>query len=49
MSLCIYYNITFLTSFVKPMHGFPSNSVWMFLGWAPTKIVPIRIISWNYW
>ena len=40
MSLC---NIPFLTSYLKPMHGFDSNFVWMFLGWTPTTFVKIMI------
>ena len=29
---------SFSTS-LKPLHGFASNFVWMFLGWTPTKFV----------
>ena len=28
---------SFSTSSLKPLHGFASNFVWMFLGWTPTK------------
>ena len=31
---------SFSTS-LKPLHGFASNFVWMFLGWTPTKVVKI--------
>ena len=41
MSLC---NIPFWTSFLKPLHGFDSNFVWMFLGLTPTKFVKIRVL-----
>ena len=32
-------NFSFSTSSLKPLHGFASNFVWMFLGWTPTKFV----------
>ena len=35
---------SFSTSSLKPLHGFASNFVWMFLGWTPTKIVKIRVL-----
>ena len=28
---------SFSTSSLKPLHGYPLNFVWMFLGWTPTK------------
>ena len=42
MSLC---NISFLTSFLEPLHGFDSNFVWIFLGWIPTKFVKIGVLN----
>ena len=41
MSLC---NIPFFISSLKPLHGFASNFVWMFLGWTPTKFVKIGVL-----
>ena len=41
MSLC---NILFLTS-LKPLHGFASNFVLMFLRWAHSNIVKIGVLS----
>ena len=41
MSLC---NIPFLTSSLEPLHGFASNFVLMFLGWALTKFVNIGML-----
>ena len=38
----ILCNITFSTS-LKTLHLFPSNYVWMFLGWMPTKYVIIGV------
>ena len=35
---------TFSTSSLKPLHGFTSIIVWMFLGWTPTKFVKIRVL-----
>ena len=35
---------SFSTSSLKPLHGFASNFVWMFLGWTPTKIVKIGVL-----
>ena len=35
---------SFSTSSLKPLHGFASNFVWMFLGWTPTKFVKIRVL-----
>ena len=35
----MYY--PFVTSSLKPMHGFASNLVWMFLDWTPTKFVKL--------
>ena len=35
---------SFWTSSLKPLHGFASNFVWMFLGWTPTKCVKIRVL-----
>ena len=29
---------------LKPLHGFASNFVWMFLGWTPTKFVKIGVL-----
>ena len=34
---------SFLTSSLKPLHGFASDFVWMFLGWTPTKFVKIGV------
>ena len=31
----------FSTSFLEPLHEFPSIFVWMFLWWTPTKCVKI--------
>ena len=28
---------SFSTSSLKPLHGFASNFVWMFLGWTPPR------------
>ena len=41
MSLC---NISLLTSFPEPLHGFDSNFVRMFLGYTPTKFVKIGVL-----
>ena len=35
---------SFSTSSLKPLHGFASNFVWMFLGWTPTKVVKIGVL-----
>ena len=35
---------SFSTSSLKPLHGFASNFVWMFLGWTPTKFVKIVVL-----
>ena len=35
---------SFSTSSLKPLHGFASNFVWMFLGWTPTKFVKIGVL-----
>ena len=35
--------LVFSTS-LKPLHGFASNFVWMFLGWTPTKFVKIGVL-----
>ena len=35
---------SFLTSSLKPLHGFDSHFVWMFLGWTPTKFVKIGVL-----
>ena len=35
---------SFLTSSLKPLHGFASNFVWMSLGWTPTKFVKIGVL-----
>ena len=35
---------SFSTSSLKPLHGFASNFVWMFLGWTPTKFGKIRVL-----
>ena len=50
---------TFSTSSPKPLHGFASNFVCMFLGWTPTKFVKIGVlplffmelwvILWKFW
>ena len=43
-TLCQYtWYIPFVTS-LKQRHGFASNSVWMFLGWTPTKLVKIGVL-----
>ena len=34
----------FSTSSLKPLHGFASNFVWMFLWWTPTKSVKIGVL-----
>ena len=34
---------SFSTS-LKPLHGFASNFVWMFLGWTPTKFVKTGVL-----
>ena len=34
---------SFSTS-LKPLHGFASNFVWMFLGWTPTQFVKIGVL-----
>ena len=34
---------SFSTS-LKPLHGFASNFVWMFLGWTPTKFAKIGVL-----
>ena len=39
----VVYLFTFLTS-SKPLLGFASNFVWMFLGWTPTKFVKITVL-----
>ena len=36
MSLC---DIPLLTPSLEPLHGFPSNFVWMFLWWTPTEFL----------
>ena len=35
---------SFSTSYLKPLHGFVSNFVWVFLGWSPTKFVKIVVL-----
>ena len=35
---------SFSTSSLKPLHGFTSNFVWMFLEWTFTKVVKIRVL-----
>ena len=35
---------SFSTSSLKPLHGFASNFVWMFLWWTPTKFVKIGVL-----
>ena len=35
---------SFSNSPLKPLHGFASNFVWMFLGWTPTKFVKIGVL-----
>ena len=35
---------SFATSSLKPLHGFASNFVWMFLWWTPTKFVKIGVL-----
>ena len=35
---------SFSTSSLKPLHGFASNFVLIFLGWAPTKFVKIGVL-----
>ena len=39
---------SFSTSSLKPLHGFSSNFVWIFLGWTPTKYGCYPYSSWNY-
>ena len=36
---------TFSISFLKLLHVFASNFVWMFLGWVPTTFVKIWLLS----
>ena len=40
--VCVKF-FSFSTS-LKPLHGFTSNFVWMFLGWTPTKFVKLRVL-----
>ena len=35
---------SFSTSPLKPLHGFASNFVWLFLGWTHTKFVKIGVL-----
>ena len=35
---------SFSTSSLKPLHGFASNFVWLFLGWTPTEFVKIGVL-----
>ena len=35
---------SFSTSSFKPLHGFASNSMWMFLWWIPTKFDKIGVL-----
>ena len=35
---------SFSTSPLKPLHGFASNFVWMFLGWTPTTFDKIGVL-----
>ena len=35
---------SFSTSSLKPLHGFASNFVWIFLRWTPTKFVKIGVL-----
>ena len=35
---------SFSTSSLKPLHGFASNFVWMFLGWTPSEFVKIGVL-----
>ena len=35
---------SFSTSSLKPLHGFASNFVWIFLRWTPTKFVKIVVL-----
>ena len=35
---------SFSTSSLKPLHGFASNAVWMFLWCTPTKFVKIGVL-----
>ena len=52
--VCVNF-FSFSTSSLKPLHGFASNFVWMFLGWTPTKFVKIEskmelwVILCNFW
>ena len=38
------WNITLLTSLLKPMHKFASIFVWLFFGWTSTKSVKIKAL-----
>ena len=38
---------SFSTSSLKPLYGFASNFVWMFLGWTPTKFVHTQHGIWG--
>ena len=39
----MYGSIPLLTS-LEPLHRFDSNSVWIFLGWTPTKFIKIGVL-----
>ena len=39
----VVVGVNFLV-FLKPLPGFASNFVWMFLGWTPTKFVKIGVL-----
>ena len=41
----VVIGFSFSTSPLKPLDGFASNFVWMFLGWTPTKFVKIGVLS----
>ena len=42
--VCVNF-FSFLTSSLKPLHGFASNFVWIILGWIPTKFVKIGVLA----
>ena len=42
------WNITLLTSFLKPMHIFASNFVYVFCGWTLTKFVKIKVLPLSF-
>ena len=40
----VNFFFSFSTTPLKPLHGFASNFVWMFLWWTPTKFVKIGVL-----